>query len=357
MIPRHEFKYHSDQDIRYDPMNSNHGKISLHCNKQRYKLCTAVLIVVTTVEFIVICNILTRPDDCQRPQNETNAGTPPTVLSIQHVNEENNVTDPEPINSLCFPCAEVGRNITNNDTGNIIKLDKKTNMCCMEDVGNLKKLFLLIINEYYRNVVHNSATDYQGPEANNSTNTEDPSEAVGAVAGYVGGSGREPSTSAIPAFWTKRKVAAHMFLDNKLLRSSNAIAPRIPWDGHDYHNLSMTSHLLVYDPDKRSIQVKQYGLYFVYSSITFQTPPTDLNAQVYHMLLREHYLLPNTGAIMMMMNKYGGGKQSSGFYTSFLCGVFKLRADDEIFVKVSNVSFLYDFHYSNYLGLYRLSLA
>ncbi|OWF56727.1 hypothetical protein KP79_PYT20185 [Mizuhopecten yessoensis] len=115
----------------------------------------------------------------------------------------------------------------------------------------------------------------------------------------------------------------------------------------------MANNLVVYHPEKRSIQVTDPGLYFIYSSITFQAPHTDLNAQVYHILLREHYLLPKTGATIMMINKYGGGDQSSGFYTSFLCGAFRLRAGDEVFVKVSNTSFVYNSYYSNYLGLYR----
>ncbi|XP_060070629.1 uncharacterized protein LOC132550557 [Ylistrum balloti] len=261
------------------------------------------------------------------------------------------------LNAVCFPCAEIGDNITNNDIGNLIKLDKETNMCCMENAGNLKKLFLLIINEYYRRIVYGSALTRKATGPNH---THSSTEVVGAAAD-AGGSDNAfeaPSVSKSLSFWKKREDAAHMFIDLERLDSSNETGHRVPWDGHDSHNLPTADHLVKYHPDKRSIQVTDSGLYFIYSSITLKAPTTgkspETYAQVYHMLLREHYLLPNTGSTIMMMNKHGGGKPSSAFYNSFLCGTFRLRKDDEVFVSVSNASFLYKSYYSNYIGLYKL---
>lgn len=323
---------------------------------QRYTLKTVSIVFLTLLVIIetsiIVCWSLSASKTSTRQDN----------ASDQVPNRD--------LDSLCFPCNAIGKNISSSDIGHIIRFDKETNLCCMEDVGNLKNFFLLIINEYYRNVEANSSEsslDHKDETAANSTESEDSDEVqVGAVAGHVGGSNSkhlklkapyisEPGNK-VKDFWTKREAAAHMFLDNALLRNTNNTAQRLPWDGRDYHNLSMTSDFLTYDPDKRSIQVKAMGLYFVYSSVTLQAPTNDHNAQVYHMLLREHYLLPVTGSTIMMMNKYGGGELSTGFYSSFLCGSFRLRGGDELFVKVSNSSFLYNAYYSNYLGLYRLSV-
>ncbi|XP_060070624.1 uncharacterized protein LOC132550553 [Ylistrum balloti] len=353
MSTRQEFKF-DDGQIKYDSLSEDARKHLLLCNKPRKNVYLVLLLSVALIQFGIICILIVRSTQCQSSDQDI-AGSS-QQMSAQHVAQKSTVIEPEPINSLCFPCAEIGRNITENDFGDIIKLDKKTNMCCMQDVGNLKKLFLLIVNEYYRNVKNISTNTDTNSEANDEEKDSD--EAVGPVAGYVGGSEQTTKAPSKPkplSFWKKREIAAHLFLDNDILKHSNETAPRIPWDGRDYHNLSMTSHLLTYDPEKRSIKVIEHGLYFIYSSVTLQAPASDLNAQVYHMLLREHYLLPETGATIMMMNKYGGGKQSSGFYTSFLCGTFKLRRGDELFVKVSNSSFMYHLYYSNYFGLYRLS--
>ncbi|OWF56726.1 hypothetical protein KP79_PYT20184 [Mizuhopecten yessoensis] len=89
-------------------------------------------------------------------------------------------------------------------------------MCCMDQIGNLKKLFLLIINEYYRIAVYGLTPN--GQDAG-SKHSKEKLEAVGAVAGHIGF--EATSTAETLNFWKQRKDAAHMFLDNRRLKSSN----------------------------------------------------------------------------------------------------------------------------------------
>ncbi|XP_069105269.1 uncharacterized protein [Argopecten irradians] len=188
---------------------------------QRYTLKTVSIVFLTLLVIIetsiIVCWSLSASKTSTRQDN----------ASDQVPNRD--------LDSLCFPCNAIGKNISSSDMGHIIRFDKETNLCCMEDVGNLKNFFLLIINEYYRNVEANSSEsslDRKDETATNSTESEDSDEVqVGAVAGHVGGSNSkhlklkapyisEPGNK-VKDFWTKREAAAHMFLDNALLRNTN----------------------------------------------------------------------------------------------------------------------------------------
>ncbi|XP_033761174.1 uncharacterized protein LOC117342975 isoform X2 [Pecten maximus] len=193
------------------------------CYKRKNNACSLRLTVALIVEStcLIICIILlaSRPDCFQSPENETDTGTTTVtgpILSKQNVTEKANISGPEPINSLCFPCGEIEGNVTNNDTADAITLNREINMCCMEDVGNLKKLFFVIINEYYRN-----DDDRDSDEETDTTNQSE--EAVGPVAGHGEGDPQSKAhyESTPLQFWTKREAAAHLFLDNTRLKSSN----------------------------------------------------------------------------------------------------------------------------------------
>jgi len=69
---------------------------------------------------------------------------------------------------------------------------------------------------------------------------------------------------------------------------------------------------------------------------------------------KRNSLHPNTGEQLLMIGKYGGEDQSRGSYTSFLCGTMLLHSGDELFVRVSNTSFVYKYYFSNYFGLYEI---
>jgi len=118
----------------------------------------------------------------------------------------------------------------------------------------------------------------------------------------------------------------------------------------------MISKRLNYNATSRLLKIQHPGMYFIYSAITFkpQEKKSNTTTTIYHTLSRRHRLLPKTGEELLMINRYGGERQSRGYYTSLLCGALRLRPDDELSIKVSNHTYVYNFYYSNYFGIYKL---
>jgi hypothetical protein len=134
----------------------------------------------------------------------------------------------------------------------------------------------------------------------------------------------------------------------------NVVASPLAWTNTDAYDTAFQSADMAYIDGR--FQVPEEGHYFIYSAITFEFPAENGEVTtVYHNIIRQHRLLPNTGQQILLMNKYGGGSGQGGqIYTSFLCGVLHLRRQDEISVKVSNPNLIYKFTFTNYLGLYKI---
>lgn len=109
------------------------------CHAKNIVILVLVLIVLLLGSMLcVVWNNQNCNSDCAgqvqlQPYQRVAMETMPTVDD----NEED-----DSLNTICFPCANFGQNITSNDTGNIIKVvDKCKKMCCLHGAGNLRKLF------------------------------------------------------------------------------------------------------------------------------------------------------------------------------------------------------------------------
>jgi len=112
---------------------------------------------------------------------------------------------------------------------------------------------------------------------------------------------------------------------------------------------------IAYNQTLRGFQIYKRGFYFVYSDITFQSYTTSKeNNNVHHSLIKRNSLLRNTNEEILMCNKYDGSEKSRGYYSSFLSGTILFQNGDELFVRVSNASLVYNYYLSNYFGLYEI---
>ena len=111
------------------------------------------------------------------------------------------------------------------------------------------------------------------------------------------------------------------------------------------------------------IIVPETGLYFVYSQAAFliyydpDKALTDHNQSIFHHVYRFNKVLPNNGVQELMRSDtsqcWEQNKQYSR-YTSYVGAAIKLRKDDELFVKVSNVAALKIEPSLTYFGMFKL---
>ncbi|XP_061556586.1 tumor necrosis factor ligand superfamily member 14 [Phycodurus eques] len=132
--------------------------------------------------------------------------------------------------------------------------------------------------------------------------------------------------------------------------SSNASAPRMPlskpvarlMDGADVvHGKGVMGWSLVSDRVLRgvdykdgSLVIRREGFYFVYSKVSFHERGVFHHAVM--MRTRRH---PGGSVLLLQSRKYSSANDKNrGNGDTFLAGVFHLRKDDAVFVKVSDTS-------------------
>ncbi|XP_046574296.1 uncharacterized protein LOC124282365 [Haliotis rubra] len=107
--------------------------------------------------------------------------------------------------------------------------------------------------------------------------------------------------------------------------------------------------------DGRKLHITRPGLYHVYSFFTFKTKQRRLRPEIIvHTVNRVNSHLPNLGPSVLLMAKKTMPEVSEKFVTSFLSASIRLRDNDDLFVHVSNMSYIYNYPPSNFFGLYYL---
>lgn len=104
------------------------------------------------------------------------------------------------------------------------------------------------------------------------------------------------------------------------------------------------------------------GYYYVYSQVSFlelysrSSGGTQADS-VSHFLCRYNIIYPNGGEETLAQNTVSksSNNQVVGEYSSHLGALFKLRKDDEVYVKVSDLSLMVRDVRKNYFGIFRLS--
>lgn len=104
------------------------------------------------------------------------------------------------------------------------------------------------------------------------------------------------------------------------------------------------------------------GYYYVYSQVAFIELYSGSNAatqssSISHYLCRYNIIYPNGGEEVLAQNTVSKSSNSKvvGEYSSHLGALFKLRKDDEVYVKVSDLSLVVRDVRKNYFGIFKLS--
>lgn len=104
------------------------------------------------------------------------------------------------------------------------------------------------------------------------------------------------------------------------------------------------------------------GYYYVYSQVSFielysgSSGGTQADS-ISHYLCRYNIIYPHGGEETLAQNTVSksSNNQVVGEYSSHLGALFKLRKDDEVYVKVSDLSLMVRDVRKNYFGIFRLS--
>ena len=112
------------------------------------------------------------------------------------------------------------------------------------------------------------------------------------------------------------------------------------------------------------IRVNTPGLYFIYSQVYFvsyqngaQNNVTSSHA-LYHFVYRFNVIYPNGGEELILKSvrtKCWSRAKDFDDHTSYTAAAIHLNANDEIYVKVSNVSYVSRDSKATFLGLFKIS--
>ncbi|KAK3610865.1 hypothetical protein CHS0354_000023 [Potamilus streckersoni] len=150
---------------------------------------------------------------------------------------------------------------------------------------------------------------------------------------------------------TERRPAAHVYIDVNQLKNDT-----LAWSLGDGYNTAFLVNGV--EMVKASLQVPEAGDYFVYSFITFKSPPSRVavtpSPTFGHYVQRENSALPLTGKQLLLMNRKSRPEGDFSFQSSFLSAVLRLRRHDRISTGVSEINSIYMATMSNFMGLYRV---
>ncbi|KAL3866761.1 hypothetical protein ACJMK2_044037 [Sinanodonta woodiana] len=148
-----------------------------------------------------------------------------------------------------------------------------------------------------------------------------------------------------------RRPSAHAYIDVTMLKNNT-----LAWTLVDGYNTAFLVNGV--EMVQASMQVPEAGDYFVYSFITFKSPPSQgtviPSSTLGHYVQRENPSLPSTGRQLLLMDRKSRPEGHFWFQSSFLSSVLRLRRHDRISTGVNEISSIYMATMSNFMGLYKI---
>nr|ADG85257.1 Fas ligand-like protein [Ostrea edulis] len=218
--------------------------------------------------------------------------------------------------SVCFSCDYLGSGVSVNETlyEEIVTTDCKHKLCCIKD-----------------KVIHDFviATQNENNENENSSSIRDSF-----------------------AWWRNRANSAHFYLDREIPVSKEN---KLRWKADDTYGTAFAQDIVLVNGTH--MRIKQDGIYFIYTSTTFDHSRQDTVETIYQSLIKYHPYLPKTGDVDLVFSKFGGSRESDRHHTNFLAGVFKLEPGFLIASSLSQRGHVFldaSSPIKNYIGLYKL---
>ncbi|XP_022342039.2 uncharacterized protein LOC111135889 [Crassostrea virginica] len=235
-------------------------------------------------------------------------------------------------NELCVPCNNIksGPSAEENELLDQFarKFEDNVQMCCVETPSELLLMLELFIEKRYRE-----------------------ESAKGTI----------PKTGQLVSL-EGQQIAAHLLGSDEVFETSH----------HDAKDTRFSVPHWIYNSDIAYISNMKYrhgrlvvpsdGYYYVYSQVAFREQYSGSNSgsqsdPISHYLCRYNIIYPHGGEDILAQTTVSktSNNRVVGEYSSHLGALFQLRKDDEVYVKVSDLSLMVRDIKKNYFGIFRLS--
>ncbi|KAK3094465.1 hypothetical protein FSP39_002072 [Pinctada imbricata] len=249
-------------------------------------------------------------------------------------------------NRFCLPCADLKLGPFPEDNVKLASLTRRVNHgieeCCSTNPEQTSLIFDLVF-EKRKKIQCTNELIQQHQGATHGCN--------------VTGSGAHTPSSD----HAKHVVSAHLLAGAQQKQGHNEPGPAAVRNWSVIDPIAHVNGLTVMND---RIKVNTSGLYFVYSQVYFvsyphsQTNSSSSSHALYHFVYRFNVIYANGGEELLLKGvrtKCWSRIKDFDDYTSYTGAVLHLNANDEIYVKVSNVSSISVDSKATFLGLFKIS--
>ncbi|XP_046344421.2 uncharacterized protein LOC124125192 [Haliotis rufescens] len=219
-------------------------------------------------------------------------------------------------NTVCTDCRSLGVNLDRRKSTlhelHVHHVTGSSSLCCLRNAEGLWRLASIFANRFH--------TETRGDAFSSSART------------------------------SPKQTGAHLYVDSEALKLQ---PPSMSWNQKYGQNSAYISSDI--ESDGQNLHITRPGLYHVYSFFTFKTKQRRRRPEfILHTINRTNAHLSNIGSPVILMATKTMPEVSERFVTSYLSATIRLRQNDDLFVHVSNLSYVYEYPPSNFLGLYYL---
>ncbi|OWF53599.1 uncharacterized protein LOC110446214 [Mizuhopecten yessoensis] len=247
--------------------------------------------------------------------------------NIQRLERQNDASE-----KICQQCAELMVGPFDDDNPYLSELDREGNICCASTPKQTKIILDLMYQRQRRisDIIGNRQSN-QSKCCNN-------------------------SQSDTPTSGTR---SAHVLVGLQRLKAgrNSGIEPIRSWDRSD-----PTSHIDGVQFDNNTLIITDAGLYLIYSQICFSVRDTGNFEEgtiplLYHYVYRYNVIYPNGGNQLLLKSVNAQRIEPSrdfGDLTSYTSAALMLNRGDQIYVKVSNLSYVSRDQKASFLGVLKM---
>lgn len=241
---------------------------------------------------------------------------------------------------FCVPCVEVILGPFEHDNKDLQRLEKRTvgdvEVCCATNANQTLILTNLIIER-----------NRQKYETKHILHVE--KEA----------SRNEPHSSSLKV--KQPPIAAHLLVG---LQTASETGTELPSPVNNFQSSDPTTFVSGLKVTNDTIIVNRSGLYFIYSQIHFSKIYSENNKRkttsqaLYHYVYRYNAVYPNGGTELLLMSvqtQCWDTNKMYGDYTSYTAAVLELKAGDQLYIMVSDITVVSREPKGSFLGIVKVS--
>ncbi|XP_060082638.1 uncharacterized protein LOC132561938 [Ylistrum balloti] len=237
--------------------------------------------------------------------------------------------------TICQQCNELKTGPLDDDDPNLLELDRKGDICC---ASSPKQIRIIVEMMYQRQKMISDIADDKKSNQSECCNHTTPSSANMATSGGV---------------------SAHLLVGLQRLKTTrNGQQPIRNWQTRD-----PSAHVEGLRLIKDKLVIPQKGLYLIYSQICFSVRDTGdfIHGNIpvlYHYVYRFNVIYPNGGTQLLLRSVNAEKIQPSwefGDLTSYTSAALIFEKGDQVYVQVSNTSFVSRDPKASFFGIVKLN--